>query len=482
MLNVEICLNGDENVELESGTYNLNSYIGSSIFIGEYEYPLNHQNGDAYNNFYSEDTNCVDTKETENEIFNYYKSNSVTDHIFHHRRQKILDVVESDLFDDFNLPQRKLINSELEINDENINNSDLEEKAYKAKRKNTETYIEPNILQKDKNVENQIVKSLFDNNIKSHSKEGKVNRNDIIFNGYITIADKSDIKVFKYKTINQIIRKENYLEEYFPNRKQLDSYRSVIGNHEEKFRIFKSVERILELKIEIAEIFGINRCVLIYGEPGVGKSTFSKALVQKLSIRMNRNFILRTIHCSCLFSRFYGESMKILEEAVIESNENTIFLFDEADSILMDRKLILQKNEPGDSLRMVNLLLNILDRRENLFIFTSNFKKELDPAFLSRCDFSFEMVKLTVENIYNLLKMSIEKLFEIEFNTIIKLLDFSTIKVCREACRSSRELYELAFEYKDLSPREIKKKVILSSTRQMRSVDELIEKMKIQKV
>lgn len=302
-----------------------------------------------------------------------------------------------------------------------------------------------------------------------------------IYSGYLTLSNNNEINLFKYKTSNTINYKETYSEEIMPNVKYKNHWRSVIGDESEKYEILRVLSRISSLKKSSIELFGLNRCILIHGKPGIGKSTFSKALIQKLAIRENKKIILRTVNCSSLFSRFYGESMKILEESININNSDhiNVILFDEADSILLDRKLILERNEPGDSLRMVNTLLCALDRKENLFIFTSNFKKELDPAFLSRCDIFYEMKKLTVEQTYNLIKSVIEQLFRVEFDIQVRFLDFSNIKICGEECdRDSSAVYELAIDFSEMSPREIKKRIAILSTSKLTNVSDLLLKLK----
>lgn len=72
----------------------------------------------------------------------------------------------------------------------------------------------------------------------------------------------------------------------------------------------------------------------------------------------------------------------------------------------MSRKSILSKNETNDSIRIVNLLLKVIDKCKNFFIFVSNFKDELEPALLYRCDMIFEMRSLSIKATYNILKRS----------------------------------------------------------------------------
>lgn len=161
--------------------------------------------------------------------------------------------------------------------------------------------------------------------------------------------------------------------------------------------------------------------------------------------------------------------MQLLEKALADSSENTVFFFDEADSLLVDRSRIIGKNEPCDSLRMVNLLLSALDKRTSLFIFTSNFKHELDSAFISRCDLVYEMKKLNVENTYRLLKSTIERVAVHEGWITPQLLDYS-LAVSNSTDKNSNALLEIAANYCNMSPREIKKQIFLSARKGLNSL------------
>lgn len=510
MLNIEICIDKDDNIEIEPGTYQLNTSIGSSIAICEYELPGNghykfpddekdqnkarkectkhliNNNKDNILNRSSNSSNfsskscCVHCNES-------FGKSQISKKLFSNEKTTVESYLQNEnnevkSFYDLNTTNSQLnsstfkdINLNFKLISGNESNFTLNDCIHASK--SIKDGIKKHCSESFKEMQDSDLETMFD----SKNEQFKFQTyafNSTIFDGYITVSDKSDIQIFKYKTLDKISKKENYIEEYFPCKKYINHYKSVIGDENEKNYIMKCIERIMSVRNSTINLFGLNKCILIYGEPGVGKSTFSKALVQKLSIRMNQQYILRTVHCSTLFSKFYGESMKILNETVNGSIKNTIFLFDEADSILMDRKLILQRNEPGDSLRMVNMLLNVLDRKENLFIFTSNFKDELDSAFLSRCDICYEMRKLSVENTYKLMKLSIESLFETEYNLTARFLDFSSIRICKEACDVSRELYELAFKYNKISPREIKKRIVLLSNKNMKSIMELVLRMK----
>ncbi|ELA42228.1 uncharacterized protein VICG_00627 [Vittaforma corneae ATCC 50505] len=280
------------------------------------------------------------------------------------------------------------------------------------------------------------------------------------YEGYVTLDSIEDVERFEYKTQSWEIEQEYCSEERLPSRKYLHLWEGIVYDEKEKYELFEKILKIENASKKVRELFGINKCVLIHGKPGTGKSSLSKAVVQKLAIRRNKVYTLRRIRCSQLFSRFYGESMKILEKTLKECEENTVILVDEADSILMNRSNLFSRNEPGDSLRIVNTLLNILDKSENLLIFTTNFKEELDEAFLSRCDVLFEMKSLKHEHVYFLLKGVFEKIQDFQLFNYFQFSEFSSVKICGSLVdENSLLLFEIAKKIENMSPRQIKKLV-----------------------
>lgn len=318
------------------------------------------------------------------------------------------------------------------------------------------------------------------------------------YEGYVKIENPNEVEIYKYRMSTEKKIGEYCIEEILPNKNYEGIWNEVVYKEQEKYELLEKILKIEKSNKKIREAFGINKCVLIYGEPGTGKSSLSKGLVQKLAIRRGERYVLKRIRCSQIFSRFYGESTKILESifsannnllddnnllnnkninnknlsinnlsdnTVIENNRilsenntiNIVYIIDEIDSILMDRKLLFSKNEPNDSLRIINLFLNEIDSSKNLFIFTTNFKEELDKAFLSRCDVIFEMKMPQHEEIYGILKRTIEKGY---FKSFVQFSEFSNVKICEElADEKSVKLFKMAERMVGKSPREIKKEL-----------------------
>lgn len=278
-----------------------------------------------------------------------------------------------------------------------------------------------------------------------------------LYEGYVNLVDNKAVEKYFYKTYTEEEKHEYYTEEKLPSDKYKNLWTKIVYNEGDKYNMFEKLMRLENASKEVRELFGIGKCVLICGEPGTGKTTICKAIAQKLAIRRNRPYKLRRIQCTQLFSRFYGETMKIVENVLQCDAEDTIIVIDEADSILMKRSGLFSKNEPGDSIRVVNTLLYTLDLSENLFIFVTNFKDQLDEAFLSRCDFIFEMKRLEHKQSYTLLK----GLFEGGYGSLTGrsyFTEFSSVKICGSlADEASLLLFDISKKVTTMSPRKIKK-------------------------
>jgi len=143
-----------------------------------------------------------------------------------------------------------------------------------------------------------------------------------------------------------------------------------------------------------------NRVVLLHGPPGTGKTSLSKALAQKLSIRFSDRYMhgeLLEINAHSLFSRWFSESGKLVQklfsrihDLVDDPDVFVCVLIDEVESLTAARKAAIAGSEPSDAIRAVNALLTQIDRlqtKQNVMIIaTSNLTEAIDLAFIDRAD------------------------------------------------------------------------------------------------
>lgn len=164
--------------------------------------------------------------------------------------------------------------------------------------------------------------------------------------------------------------------------------------------------RFVETAFEFADrrvdpnVVSWNRVVLLHGPPGTGKTSFCRALAQKLAIRLNNKFPrarLLEINAHGLFSKWFSESGKLvaklfdrIREIVEDHSLLACVLVDEVESLAHARRAALSGLEPSDSIRAVNAILTQLDRLKRhpnaLVLTTSNVTGAIDVAFVDRAD------------------------------------------------------------------------------------------------
>ena len=115
--------------------------------------------------------------------------------------------------------------------------------------------------------------------------------------------------------------------------------------------------------------------LLFYGPPGTGKSMFAEAIASYL----NKKILL--VDFSKITSRWYGETdkniVKIFESA---RRNNLVICMDEADSLLYNRSYAVQEHD----IRIVNVMLQEIERYKQELILTTNMDVLLDPALERR--------------------------------------------------------------------------------------------------
>ncbi|KAG8805490.1 hypothetical protein FRC17_005483, partial [Serendipita sp. 399] len=160
-----------------------------------------------------------------------------------------------------------------------------------------------------------------------------------------------------------------------------------------------------------------NRVVLLHGPPGTGKTSLCKALAQKLSIRLSERYSqcrLLEINSHSLFSKWFSESGKLVQKLFLSISELAdddevflVILIDEVESLTAARAGAIAGQEPSDALRVVNALLTQLDRMKQkknvLFLATSNLVGAIDPAFKDRADIVRYIGLPPTEAIYDML-------------------------------------------------------------------------------
>lgn len=118
--------------------------------------------------------------------------------------------------------------------------------------------------------------------------------------------------------------------------------------------------------------------VLFYGKPGTGKTLTASLLGKKFDIPVYR------IDLSLVISKYIGETEKHIELVFSRAERKRwVLFFDEADALFHKRVGVNTSNDRAAN-QEVSYLLQRIEDFEGLLILASNFKNNIDDAFLRR--------------------------------------------------------------------------------------------------
>ena len=226
----------------------------------------------------------------------------------------------------------------------------------------------------------------------------------------------------------------------------------------------------------------LNKTILFYGPPGTGKTTLCRALAQQVSKQLYLTYSgvsLFEINAASIYSKYYSESGKVVQkmfadfakEAGKKKTDLFFLLLDEVESLAAGRERAIGTGEPTDSVRAVNSLLTQLDRlveSENIFVLaTSNILSCIDSAFVDRMDLVVCVNAPSIEQIYCILRESLEELIGSRFvaGGIVPLLPVACIQseLLVEDNENSKRILFLAgkLHQKGISGRQVRKFCLL---------------------
>jgi len=155
--------------------------------------------------------------------------------------------------------------------------------------------------------------------------------------------------------------------------------------------------------------------ILLYGQPGTGKTLFAYALAGDLEIPVLH------IYIDTLISSYLGETGKNIKSIFQEAlNQNCVLFLDEFDAIAKQRD---DAQELGELKRVVTVLLQNIDElsSDNILIAATNHEHLLDKAIWRRFDYQLNLSYLdkgSLAKLYALLLRGIEK---IDYNLLADL-------------------------------------------------------------
>jgi len=166
--------------------------------------------------------------------------------------------------------------------------------------------------------------------------------------------------------------------------------------------------------------------VLLYGEPGTGKTE----TVKQLAKETNRHIM--KVEISKSKSMWFGQSEKLIKRIFTdyktfakECPQAPILLFNEADAIISKRRDIGSSNVTQTENAIQNIILEELENFEGILIATTNLAKNLDSAFERRFLFKIKFRKPNADIKAQIWKSKLPQLSLSECSTLASGFNFS---------------------------------------------------------
>ena len=145
---------------------------------------------------------------------------------------------------------------------------------------------------------------------------------------------------------------------------------------------------VVHLADRLVETGDLRFSLLLQGPPGSGKSLFVRYLARRLGLEVVQK------RYSDLASKWVGETEKEIAQAFADARDEGLFLvFDECDSLLLDRRGAQHRWEVSQ----VNELLTWMEHHPFPLAFTTNLVERLDLATYRRFTFNIALDYLTPE-------------------------------------------------------------------------------------
>jgi AAA+ superfamily predicted ATPase len=137
---------------------------------------------------------------------------------------------------------------------------------------------------------------------------------------------------------------------------------------------------------------GKGLCVLFAGPSGTGKTMAADIIAGELGLDLYK------IDLSTVVSKYIGETEKNLSRIFDEAEtSNAILFFDEADALFGKRSEVKDSHDRYANIE-TGYLLQRMEEHEGIVVLASNFRKNMDEAFVRRLHFTVEFPFPTEED------------------------------------------------------------------------------------
>jgi ATPase family associated with various cellular activities (AAA) len=159
---------------------------------------------------------------------------------------------------------------------------------------------------------------------------------------------------------------------------QIELLREAVGQVRHRVRVHS------EWGFAAKSARGLNLTALFSGPSGTGKTMAAEVMANDLELDLLR------VDLSAVVSKYIGETEKNLGEVFgAAETGGAILLFDEADALFGPRSKVTDSRDRHANIE-VSYLLQRLESFRGLAVLTTNFKENLDQAFLRRIRFHIE--------------------------------------------------------------------------------------------
>ena len=167
-------------------------------------------------------------------------------------------------------------------------------------------------------------------------------------------------------------------------------------------------------------------CVLLYGEPGTGKTES----VMQIAKATGRDIM--HVDISATKTCWFGESEKLIKKVFTDyrclcekCKVKPILLFNEADAVFSKRKDVNSGNVAQTENAIQNIILEEMENLDGILIATTNLPDNLDGAFERRFLFKIRYDKPTIEAKKNIWRSKLPVLSEEDAKTLAASYEFS---------------------------------------------------------
>jgi AAA+ superfamily predicted ATPase len=165
-----------------------------------------------------------------------------------------------------------------------------------------------------------------------------------------------------------------------------DDFKNLILDPKIVETIMTGVKKI-EMREELEKVWGLGDirpmqgkvAMNFYGPPGTGKTMAARALARQINKKIMQ------VDYASMISKWVGDTAKHIRSAFQDAQKaDAMLFFDEADSMLSKRVEHTGEAHENSVNQNRNVLMQELDRFNNVVIFATNFFKNYDEALLRR--------------------------------------------------------------------------------------------------